>query len=129
MESNEQLAKMHSEHADWQKKILYYREELNSLNSSLESYVQKVPPRDISPSIEHFQNQFIRQSEVLDIMRHDFKQYENRIEDAQNGQSTTIDKLDIERKSFLEQLNNFDKIFTDLKAEFSEFQKGELQQL
>ena len=126
MDTKELLAGMYSEHANWQKQILSYREELNSLNSNLEEYVQKVPPREISPSVEHFQNQFIRQNEVLDIMRHDFKQYENRIEDAQSGSVVSTENLEKERAECTERLGDYDKIFSELKNEFSKFNTGEL---
>ena len=30
--------------------------------------------------LEHFQNQYIRQREVIDVLRHDIKQHENFLE-------------------------------------------------
>jgi uncharacterized coiled-coil DUF342 family protein len=128
MDTNEQLAEMLGEHSGWQKKILAYRTELEGFNQNLEEYVKRVPPREISPSVEHFQNQFIRQNEVLDIMRHDFKQFENHVEDAQKGAAPAIDELGSEKKKCQERLADFDKIFSELKSEFSEFETEELLQ-
>ena len=129
MDTKEQLAGMHSEHAEWQNKILEYRNQLNSLNENLESIVLKAPPREISPEVEQFQNQFIRQNEVLDIMRHDFKQYENGIEFAQkNLNAEALDKLNNERKINLERLNDFDRIFNDLKIEYRKFESPDVLQ-
>jgi uncharacterized membrane-anchored protein YhcB (DUF1043 family) len=128
MDTNEQLADMLGEHSGWQKSILAYRTELEGFNQHLEEYVKRVPPREISPSVEHFQNQFIRQNEVLDIMRHDFKQFENHVEEAQNGSAPTLEELSSEKKKCQERLADFDKIFADLKKEFSEFETEELLQ-
>jgi len=128
MDTNEQLADMLGEHSGWQKHILAYRAEIEGFNQNLEEYVKRVPPREISPSVEHFQNQFIRQNEVLDIMRHDFKQFENHVEDAQNGSATDIGQLGAEMKKCKERLADFDRIFSELKKEFSEFETEELLQ-
>lgn len=129
MDTNEQLAGMHAEHASWQNQILGYREELENLNQDLAQMVQKSNPREISPSVEHFQNQFIRQNEVLDILRHDLKQYENKIEHAQEQKESSIDEnLIKERKDNLERLQDFDRIFNELKLEFREFETSEVLQ-
>lgn len=121
MHTKEELLNMHAAHAEWQKKIRLYRSELATLNQQLDEVVLNKPPQELMAAIEHFQNQFTVQSEVLDIMRHDFKQHENDIEARQND----IKKLDIDllgnHKNHEERLEQFEKLFAELKEEFSEF--------
>ncbi len=128
MDTNEQLAGMHDEHASWQNEILGYRKEIENLNKDLAQMVQKSTPREISPSVEHFQNQFIRQNEVLDILRHDLKQYENKIEHLQAHKGSIDESLTKERKANLERLSDFERIFNELKLEFKEFEASEVLQ-
>ncbi|MBT8195131.1 MAG: hypothetical protein KJO64_01790 [Bacteroidia bacterium] len=121
METKEKLSALHSEHNEWQNKIKFYRDELKEFNTQLTGLVSKTAPNDVLVSVEHFQNQFIRQNEVLDIMRHDFKQHENKIEALQeNGQSNGVDinALHAEEK---ERLEHFEKLFQELRNEFHLF--------
>jgi hypothetical protein len=129
MHTKEQLIEMHSEHSEWQNKIKFYRDELKRLNSQLSEMVTKGASTQILASIEHFQNQFILQNEVLDIMRHDFKQHENVIESIQKGQHANPEaSLSGSHESHREKLMQFEKIFHDLRNEFNTF-KSESTQL
>ena len=127
METKESLNQLLSEHAAWQESILGYRTELKLLNQDLSGIVSKHTPREVPAHAEHFQNQFILQKEVLDIMRHDFKQYENLLEAnlAKPGKDDmdSIFKQQQENKS---RLDDFEKLFDELKSEFNEFSQKHL---
>ena len=125
MENNEQLADLHAEHASWQDQILHYKGGLKSMKDELGVIVARHTPRDVPASAEHFQNQFILQRDVLDIMRHDFKQYENKIEEAQKINSTSADPLLEVRNAYSVRLSDYDKIYRELKNEFESFKKEE----
>lgn len=122
MHSKQQLAEMKSEHDDWQDRLRFYRDEIKQFNNYLSKIAVSSPPSDIMPSVEHFQNQFIRQKEVLDIIRHDFKQHENLIEalaenKIQDNGKDLIKKHALER----EKLDQYERIFHDLRNEFNNF--------
>jgi len=123
MENNEQLADLHAEHASWQDQILHYKGGLKSMKDELGVIVARYTPRDVPASAEHFQNQFILQRDVLDIMRHDFKQYENKIEDAQKINSNNTEELSQVRNAYSIRLSDYDKIYHELKNEFETFKK------
>jgi uncharacterized coiled-coil DUF342 family protein len=122
MHTKEQLLEMHSEHNEWQNKIKFYRDEIKGLNNQLSEMVTKgISPLTLA-SIEHFQNQFILQNEHLDIMRHDFKQHENNIEAIQKGlPDTQHEALTGNHETHREKLDQFVKIFHDLRSEFNAF--------
>jgi hypothetical protein len=128
MHTKEQLMEMHSEHNEWQNKIKFYRGELNQLNQQLDEIVSRKPPMDIMASIEHFQNQFTVQNEVMDIMRHDFKQHENAIEAKHHTINLSDPGLIENHQSHKERLSQFEKLFHELRNEFHEFTVNELQQ-
>ena len=129
MHTKEQLLEMHSEHNEWQNKIRFYRDEIKRLNNQLSEMVSKSSPPQTLASVEHFQNQFILQNEVLDIMRHDFKQHENEIESIQKGVHDNPNaSISGNHMTHRESLVQFEKIFHDLRNEFNTF-KTEAAQL
>ncbi|CAN5518928.1 hypothetical protein BH11BAC2_BH11BAC2_23050 [soil metagenome] len=74
------------------------------------------------PNVEHFQNQFIRQKEVLDIIRHDFKQHENLIESLEVEKTKEpIEGIQTIHSVQREKLDQFEKIFHDIRNEFNVF--------
>ena len=128
MHTKEQLMEMHAEHNEWQNKIKFYRGELNQLNQKLDEIVSRKPPMDVMASIEHFQNQFTVQNEVMDIMRHDFKQHENAIEAKHNTITLSDPGLIENHQSHRERLSQFEKLFHELRNEFHGFTVNELEQ-
>ena len=127
MHTKEQLIEMHAEHNEWQNKIKFYKNELKKLNDDLDRFVLNKPNQEIMISVEHFQNQFTVQNEVLDIMRHDFKQHENAIEARQSNLSSSDTGLSDSHESHRERLEHFAKIFHELREEFHGFMQGDLQ--
>lgn len=126
MEQTEKLADLHKEHADWQKSIEKYKEEIKSLNEKLGAIVSRFTPREVPAKVEHFQNQFILQRELLDIMRHDFKQYENMIEGEQKQNELASTGLIEIRHAYRTRLKEYNRILNELKEEFSSFEQAEV---
>ncbi len=116
------LSTMKSEHENWQNRIKFYKEEINQFNGNLNNVVKLPIESTLMPHVEHFQNQFIRQKEVLDIIRHDFKQHENLIEgiasEKLNEPTEGIQKIHSVQR---EKLDQFEKIFHELRNEFNVF--------
>ncbi len=113
---------MKSEQDEWQNRIRFYRDEIKQFNQHLGKVAQPGAPRELMATVEHFQNQFIRQNEVLDIIRHEFKQHENLIEALQEkavgGLEDGIQKIHTVQR---EKLDQFEKIFHELRGEFNVF--------
>ena len=123
METPENLSDLHTEHANWQNQILGFRQEISGMNNLLGQLISKHSPRDVPAHAEHFQNQFILQRDVLDILRHDFKQYENKIEAEQKKGNKPSGELHQIRSAYEIRLNDYQRILGDLKNEFSAFAK------
>ncbi len=123
MVNQEQVSDLLSEHAGWQNQILNFKGELKAMKEELGAIVSRFAPREVPASAEHFQNQFILQRDVLDIMRHDFKQFENKVEEAQRGNGVVTDYLSQMRVAYNSRLADYDKIYHELKNEFEAFKK------
>ena len=122
MHTQEQLMEMKSEQDEWQNRIRFYRDEIKQFNQHLGKVAQPGAQRELMATVEHFQNQFIRQNEVLVIIRHEFKQHENLIEALQEkavgGLEDGIQKIHTVQR---EKLDQFEKIFHELRGEFNVF--------
>jgi hypothetical protein len=126
METNEKLADLHSEHASWQERIHDFKEKIRQMNDRFGNILSKLTPHDVPPLAEHFQNQFILQRDVLDIMRHDFKQYENLIENEQKKGDVATPELSQMRIAYKTRIGDFERIWNDLSKEFLTFEKKEI---
>lgn len=122
MHTIQQLQEMLAEHKEWQGKINFYKEQISSLTGELDDFVMREKNPESLANVEHFQNQFIRQREVLDIMRHDFKQHENAIE---GHSENPLQNLAAMHMSEREKLTQFEKIFKELREEFHNFLHNE----
>lgn len=122
MHTKQQLNEMKNEHDAWQDRIRFFKDEISHFNHHLGRLAISGGRNDTMASVERFQNQFIRQKEVLDIIRHDFKQHENLIEALEDGAanepSVGIQKIHSTQREKLEQ---FERIFHDLRNEFNVF--------
>ena len=122
MHTKQQLMELHAEHNEWQNKIKFYKDELKKFETELSEAIKVNADHDSMAEVEHFQNQFIMQREHLDIMRHDFKQYENAIEHMQQHEvDNTVEGLHVLQGNNKERLEQFEKLFHELRHEFYEF--------
>jgi hypothetical protein len=119
MHTREQLIEMLVRHKEWQGKINFYKMEIKSLTNELDEFVKSNNRDDIDfVQVEHFQNQFICQLEVLDVMRHDFKQHENKIEENAKNPLQNLAEAHLEEK---EKLTRFEKVYRELRESFHSF--------
>lgn len=122
MHTQELLSELKSEHDFWQDRLRFYKEEIQHFNQHLGRLAIHGGPVTVMASVEHFQNQFIRQKEVLDIIRHDFKQHENLIEAMEERRSDEPSEgIQRRHSTQREKLDQFEKIFYDLRKEFNIF--------
>lgn len=114
---------LHLEHEIWSKEFLFYQDELIILNKYLVEVATKNTSKDVLGDVEHFQNQFIRQKEVLDELKHDIRQSEKQLATQIKSLSDNqIEKLTVEDQEQLrDAVVTYKKIYADLKAEFLNF--------
>ena len=114
---------LHLDHQLWNNELKFYVDEIRIFEGYLEEFVKKGPSehRDLMADLEHFQNQFIRQKEVLDELRHDIRVSEQRLSrEIQMGvRLTDADK--ISHEDMKDRMEIFRKIYRELKADFYEY--------
>ncbi|WP_053992007.1 hypothetical protein [Mangrovimonas sp. TPBH4] len=117
-----QNSDFHFEHKQWERELLFWEDELKSFNNRLEEVVKRWTNHSVLAQLEHFQNQFIRQKEVMDTLQHDINVHETDM--AQHDKkSETVLNYDLAKKHFMlrERMETQRMIYHDLKKELFKF--------
>ncbi|MEZ5006892.1 MAG: hypothetical protein R2728_03195 [Chitinophagales bacterium] len=112
----------HLEHGQWKRELLFWEDELSFFNNRLGEIVGKWTDKEVLAKLEQFQNQFIRQAEVIDTLQHDIRIHEDEmathLKKAEDALGVEHSKL---HKAFQERMKTQRKIYKDLKKEFFKY--------
>ena len=123
MDSNQQYLKtLHAENVEWSKSLGFYSDELKSFELRLSEVVIANTGTEVLSQAEHFQNQFIRQREVIDILNHEMNVGKDKIlEEVKNNDVATDHRKLEDHTDLRDQMQAFEKIYREMKAEFIEY--------
>jgi multidrug efflux pump subunit AcrB len=122
MESKAHLNEVHANLITWVNELKFYKDEVKTFQSRLEEVVKQNNKPEVMAEVEHFQNQFIRQNEVIDELKHEFKQVDNQIVTNVMSNPVASDHRSMEMPAeLLDQHDTFLKIYGELKVEFEKF--------
>ena len=103
----------------WLNSLSFCKAEIGILERRMEEIAQRYTDTDVLAELEHFQNQYIRQREVIDELRHELKQHENALEKEARDHPIAIDhRLFTEHATQRDAVATFDKLYRELKEEF-----------
>ncbi len=123
MKSNniKKIQSQHFEHKVWMNELNFYADEVRIYEHQLEELVGK-NIKEMLPGLEKFQNNFIRQKEVLDELRHEIRIHEHELVLAVNAVGKAIENNGRhDHEAFEEKVEIFKKIYVELKGEFLNF--------
>lgn len=113
---------MGNDHIEWKSNLGFCKDELKIFKERLDEVAGKNTGKEIMQMVEHFQNQFLVHSEVIDILLHDIN--ENLAlaasEAEQRAGHIGKDKISM-HDSLRERVKNEMQIFKDLKGTFTAF--------
>ena len=114
----------HVELLEWLKALDFYKNELRFWRKHLSHVVVSNTNKDILREAEHFQNQVIIQVDQIDLLHHDVKQFENKLdeefESVSKGGKFSQQIVDVEA-SLRERMKTFEHIYVDLKHDYYSF--------
>ena len=117
------LTELHEENRFWVKELLFFKDEVAYFEKRLAEIAARNTSHDMLAKVEHFQNQFIRQKEVIDELKHLIKASENELENfarANNeiaiGHTLFADHVDLR-----DQVETFRQIYGEIKDKFRHF--------
>lgn len=117
------LTDLYFEQKVWVNELIFFKEEIKLFESRLEEVARKNTDKEMFRHLEHFQNQFIRQKEVIDELKHDIKAHENELE----AFAKSHDEIAFEHTRFADQsalreeVAIFKKLYGELKHDFMRF--------
>jgi hypothetical protein len=122
MSESIKIHELHALHSQWMSAIMLAKDELSSFSLRLKEIDAANTGQDIKAQVEHFQNQFIIQKEVIDVLEHDIKTDENRIaENAKENVTAVEHRRVVEDQNIRDRMEIFKKIFGELKMEYQGF--------
>ena len=118
------IPKLHQEYHTWMDELNFCKEEIAIFESLLAGSVSKIKDTYALAHVEHFQNQFIREKEVIDELKHKLhiseKQLAGFVKDL-SGLGLESIRMDNHSK-LRDDMHIFRKIYTSLKEEFRHFE-------
>ena len=115
-----EIQSQHFEHKVWMNQLNFYADEVRIYEHQLEKLVSK-NIREMLPRLEHFQNSFIRQKEVIDELLHDIKTHEHELVVAVSNDQNLPSASHESHEKYREEMEIFQKIYAELKADFLSF--------
>lgn len=119
------IKSLHLEYKFWIVELNFYKEMLDIFQAHLENVLShNLQDKKIRPQIEHFQNQFFVQREVIDELKHDLNISEKQLATFTKEMSLVgyeFERLD-NHSNVRDKFLTFRKIFNELKEEFHRFE-------
>lgn len=116
------LVDLHFDHKVWTRRLKFYKDEIGMFETYLGEVAVKNTSKDCLADVEHFQNQFIRQKEVIDEFVHDIKIKEESLAKYAQENPVAIDHKYFEPEpAMTDRYQTFEHIYHDLKEEYRRF--------
>ena len=116
------IGDLHHDQREWLNALTFYKEDITILEHRLEDIVRRNNKPEVMAQVEHFQNQFIREREVIDELRHDIKQEENVLEEEMKDHPVAIEHRYFKDHTELrDRFQTFEKLYRELKQEFQQW--------
>lgn len=113
----------HFENLLWQNELNFRKREVSIYEQRLEFLVtNNSHKRKMLPELEHFQNQFIRQKEVIDELNHEINVHEPNLQSLdESTPEKEYDEIVRVHKSIKSKFKQFRKLYKDLKKDYKKF--------
>ena len=118
------IRSLHMEYQLWTRELIFYKEEIRIFEDHLTAILKRNNKNGVPAQVEHFQNQFILQKEVIDYLKHDLQVSERQLAGfvyEMSGDGIENIKMD-NHGSLRERMTTFRKIYKDIKNEFRRFE-------
>ncbi|MCB0760793.1 MAG: hypothetical protein KDC12_04655 [Flavobacteriales bacterium] len=122
VEDRRYMSELHFDHELWVNQLRFFEQELRIFRNRLSEVSIQNTKSEVRAEVEHFQNQFIREKEVIDTLIHDINRHEAVLVQFAKDHPIASDHAYFENHNGLEdRMMMFGKIWFDLKKEFLDF--------
>lgn len=121
-QSTVSIEQFQDELQSWKRELSSTKEEIKSFEQELASLTCKNNNREVLAHVEHFQNNFIRQKEVIDELRHDLPDSRNKVENIFNSRHQSSEEDHDAHAYLADRMETFRKLYHELKDDFQKFE-------
>ena len=130
MESTASIEQFREELQSWKHELSSVKQEIRHFEKHLEQLSTKRLPKELLAQVEHFQNQFICQKEVIDKLRHDLPDSGNKVESIFNhirsgrqwpSMGYMQNENEVMTEGLEERMDTFRRIYIEIKQDFHQF--------
>ena len=117
------LTQLRAENKFWVTELLFFKDEITYFETQLARIITNNTAQEVMVKVEHFQNQFIRQREVIDEVKHNIKASENELQAfaTSHNEIAIGHALFADHVELREEMDTFKKLYSELKDEFRHF--------
>tara|TARA_R110002049_G_scaffold165631_1_gene331539 strand:- start:672 stop:1055 length:384 start_codon:yes stop_codon:yes gene_type:complete len=116
------MSDLHFEHVAWNSELSFQKDELKIFQNRLEEVTSRWTKNEVMKEVEHFQNNFIRQNEVVDTLKHDINIHEEHLVKFDKEHPIASDHVHFNDHSELrDEVETQRKLYTNLKTDFLRF--------
>jgi len=121
MDSTTSIEQFQEELQTWKRELSSIKQEIRHFENHLEEMAKEKLPRTMLAEVEHFQNTFICQKEVIDKLRHDLPDSRHKVENIFNILRAVNDDA---QHALAERMETFRRIYGEIKQEFRQFRSS-----
>lgn len=122
MSDQKYIYELHNDHKMWLSELTLTQDELKSFSNRLQEIAVANTAGEILAQVESFQNQFIRESEVIDTLKHDINKAEQEIVDNVSANNVAVEHRKVaDNVALRDRMETFHNIFSALKQSFMAF--------
>jgi len=123
MESSVSIDQFHEELQSWKHELSSFKQEIRHFEHNLERMSSKSLPRELLAQVEHFQNSFICQKEVIDRLRHELPDSRHKVEHIFRSLNAISERDGMRNHDVLrDKMDMFRRIYDEVREDFRRFE-------
>ena len=116
------VSDFHFDHKLWMNELKFFEMQLEVFEERLEEVVLRIEDRTALAAVEAFQNQIIRQREVIDLLKHKFRVRETDLNALDNDMTIDSDHvLFADHRKEREDMQIFIKLYQEMREKYMHF--------
>ncbi|SRR5579862_270136 len=117
MESTASIEQFQEELQSWKHELSSIKQEIRHFEHRLEQMPAHKLPKNLLAQVEHFQNSFICQKEVIDKLRHDLPDSRSKVENIFHSF-----RNEVKNHALDDRMHTFRRIYGEVRTDFERFQ-------
>jgi hypothetical protein len=110
------------EHKQWRRELFFWEDEIKSFKNRLSELVVRWTDKKMLAKLEHYQNQFIIQENIINKLLEEINVHETNIAAHYKKGEDVLNQFLVKKHiEFRNHMDNQRRIYTDLKKEFYHF--------